>query len=62
MEEDKTTEAGATLTSVEGDRKDADEAETSIKKKVGRKGKGKTKSTSSGGRDNLRSSKHSTTD
>ena len=62
MEEDKTTEAGATLTSVEGDKKVADENETSTKKKSVKKGKRKNRQTSSRGRDNLRSSKHSVTD
>ena len=62
MEEDKTTEAGATSTFVEEDKKVADEDETSTKKKGVKKGKGKTKPTSSRGRDNLRSSKHSVTD
>ena len=62
MEEDRTTEVGAASTSVEGDKKVADEGETSTKKKGVKKGKGKNKPTSSGGRDNLRSSKHSVTD
>ena len=62
VEEDKTTEAGATLTSVEGDKKVADEDETSTKKKSVKKGKRKNRQTSSRGRDNLRSSKHSVTD
>ena len=60
--EDKTTEAGETSTSVEEDKKVADEDETFTKKKGVKKEKGKTKPTSSRGRDNLRSSKHSVTD
>ena len=62
VEEDKTTEAGATSTSLEGDKQVADEDETSTKKKSVKKGNGKNRPTSSRGRDNLRSSKHSVTD
>ena len=62
VKEDKTTEDEATSTFVKGEKKVADEDKTSTQKKGAKKKERKTRPTSSRGRDNPLSSKHSVTD